>query len=135
MEAEVRIERVLDEGGEHAGEAGQQARENPHRLGRASDVDSRNGREGAVVSHRAHDASNRRQREEETYGDDRRRGSCNRDHLRLGKTHVAEHEHAIRVDTIRARLWTGAEQQRLPQHEREPDRREEQAHEPRTTNA
>ena len=55
LEAEVRVERVLDQRCEHAGEAAAEADGQPGDADRAADVDARNGGERPVVRHRAND--------------------------------------------------------------------------------
>ncbi len=60
---------------------------------------------------------------------DRGSRADDRDELRLGEADAADHVDLELVDLVRLRLRAVRKQQHLPQHEREPDRREEEAHE------
>ncbi len=61
---------------------------------------------------------------------DRDRGDDDRRALCAGETHRSDHVHLVGVDPVRARLRPPAEEDALAEHEREPDRGQEEAHEP-----
>ena len=93
-------------------------------------MDARDRRELPVVGERAHRPADGRAREEDADRDDRPGRDDDGDELRLREADAADHVDLVLVDRVALRLRAVGEEQHLAQDEREPDRREEEAHEP-----